>query len=397
MRKFILLAAGVLVSVGALSACVGGPPPPPPTDPHDVLVVGDSVGFSFGCVLGDPGEINGVPQGACPASPAYSTRNDWTGACTIYTGTISLYNGGQAPAPSCNSVGSGSRGDTWQDEANFFVPKVVVINTAGWEITDRWLNFVAVPDEQWGAAGCTPTNTPSPQCDAYVNAAVQYSSKLFDTINMFRNSPNHPTVIVANAPYIAPSQPLPAFGEVADELACSWWEPFPNSAPVSSGPDCTGNATQGGGGQWRPQTAGITYRSSKAKLDQFNQIVQLVKTNNFAGDPNVKIFNFKKHFNAGPANTYTDWVCPPPQDSTVTAVSDLDWHTTGNLLDTAFQCDNGQGPNSAVNPWTYAINARAVDHGHLSPAGQQQILQPYIDKCVRDALGLTGGDPNACN
>jgi hypothetical protein len=183
---------------------------------------------------------------------------------------------------------------------------------------------------------------------------------------------------------------------VPDALACSWWETFPNSAPNSAGPDCKGDATQGTGGTWRSPTGNTSYRSSKAKMDQLNEIVQFVKDNNFAGDPKVKLFNFKKHFNAGPANTYTDWVCPPPQDSTVTAVSDLDWHTA-NPLDMAFQCDNGQGPNSIANPWTYAINARAPDHSHLSPAGQTQILQPYIDQCVRDALGVSGGDPAACN
>ena len=71
-----------------------------------------------------------------------------------------------------------------------------------------------------------------------------------------------------------------------------------------------------------------------------------VKSQYFASNSNVRIFPFKDHFN-GPNNVYTDWVCPPPNDRTVAAVSDLDWHTTGNLLDTAFQCDNGQGPNSA--------------------------------------------------
>ena len=83
MRKFVLLAAGVLLSVGTLAACIGGPPPPPPTDPHDVLTVGDSVSFSFGCALGDPGEIPGIPDGSCPSTPDYSTHNDWVGACTM--------------------------------------------------------------------------------------------------------------------------------------------------------------------------------------------------------------------------------------------------------------------------------------------------------------------------
>ena len=385
MRKFVLLVAGVALSVGTLAACFG--PPPPTTDPHDVLVVGDSVSFSFGCVLGDPGELNGVPQSACPQPdadnngvPDYTTRNDWVGACTITQGTLSLYNGGQAGAPNCDTVGAGSRGDTWQSDADHFVPKVVVINTAGWEIVDRWLNVVSAPDEQWGAAGCSPTNTPSPQCDAYQQAAVQYSSKLFDAINTFRNSPNHPTVIVTSVPYIAPTEPEPPFGAgEPDALACSWWEPFPNSAPASSGPDCTGTATQGSGGTWRSPTGNTSYRSSKAKIDQFNQIIQLVKDNNFASDSGVVLFNFKKHFN-GPDNTYHDYVCPPPNDSAVAPDP-----VTHNCVIT--------NPSPGIVP---AILARAADHGHLSPAGQEQILKPYIDKCVRNYLSLPGGDQSAC-
>jgi hypothetical protein len=386
LRKLALLVAGVALSVGTLTACFG--PPPPTTDPHDVLVVGDSVSFSFGCVLGDPGELNGVPQSACPQPdtapadgiPDYTTRNDWVGACTITPGTLSLYNGGQAGAPNCDTVGAGSRGDTWQSDADHFVPKVVVINTAGWEIVDRWLNFVAVPDEQWGATGCHPNNAPSPQCDAYSNAAVQYSSKLFDAINTFRNSPNHPTVIVTNTPYINPLEPEPPFGSgVPDGLACSWWEPFPNSAPASSGPDCTGDAGQGSGGTWRSPTGNTSYRSNRAKMDQLNEVVQFVKDNNFGSDAGVKIFNFKKHFN-GPDNTYHDYVCPPPNDNVVTPDP-----VTHNCIIT--------NPSPGIVP---AVLARAPDHSHLSPAGQSEILQPYIDKCVRNALNLPGGDPAAC-
>jgi hypothetical protein len=394
LRKFTLLAAGLLLAGGVLAACIG--PPPPTTDPHDVLVVGDSVSFSFGCALGDPGELNGVPQSSCPPAPGatYTTRNDWVGACTITPGTLSLYNGGQAGAPNCDTVGAGSRGDTWQSDADHFVPKVVVINTAGWEIVDRWQNVVAQPDLEWGAPGCTPNNVP-PSCQMYQNAAVAYSSELFNAINTFRNSANHPTVIVTNAPYINPLEPEPPFGSgVPDSLACSWWEPFPNSPPNSAGPDCKGDATQGSGGQWRSPTGNTSYRSDMAKMDQFNQIVQGVKDNNFGGDPGVKIFNFKSHFNAGPANTYTDYVCPPPHDTDRTASLQLDVRpsspTFGQMVQ---QCSVDGNPLNNVN----AILARAPDHSHLSPAGQAQVLQPYIDKCVRAALGASGGDPAACN
>ena len=221
---------------------------------------------------------------------------------------------------------------------------------------------------------------------------MQYSSKLFDTINMFRNSPNRPTVIVTNAPYIAPSQPLPAFGEVADELAC----PGGALPEQRSGLERARLPRRRDAGQWwgvAPQTPGISYRSSKAKLDQFNQIVQLVKDNNFAGDPAVKIFNFKSHFNAGPANTYTDWVCPPPHDTDRTASLQPDVRVGSPTFgQQVWQCGDGN-PLNNVN----AINARAADHGHLSPAGQQQILKPYIDECVRHYLGDPGANQSACN
>jgi hypothetical protein len=383
LRKFSLVAAAVALVGGALTACFGGPPPPPPTDPHDVLVVGDSVGFSFGCVLGDPGETNGIPQSACPQSPDYTTRNDWAGGCTITPGTLSLYNSGTAPAPNCDTAGAGSRGQTWQDDANSFVPKVVVINTAGWEIVDRWLNPVTTPDAQWGG------NTSSQE---YMNAAVQYSNQLYDAINMFRASPNHPTVIIANAPYIAPTQPEPPPGSVPAGIECSFWEPNPPSPPVSSGPDCTGNATAGSGGSWRPQAPGISYRSSKAKLDQFNGIVSLVKNDYFASDNEVVVFNFKKHFNDGPNNQYTDYVCPPPNDATIAPQFAQDLHTGATPGTMAWQCNTNANPMN----WDYAILARDPDHSHLSPTGQYQILQPYIDKCVRNYLGLSGGDLSAC-
>lgn len=384
MRKFVLLAAGVLLSVGTLAACIGGPPPPPPTDPHDVLTVGDSVSFSFGCALGDPGETPGIPDGSCPSTPDYSTHNDWVGACTMTPGTLSLYNGGTAGAPNCNSVPAGSRNLTWADEANFFVPKVVVINTAGWEIQDRFLSFTQPPDGQYGVNN-----------EFFNNIAVQYTNQLFNAINAFRSSPRDPFVLVANAPYIDPPQPLPAPGSVPAGVECSWWEPNDPNPPVSQGPDCTGNSTQGSGGQWRSPTGNTTYRSSHAKLDQLNALIQQVVTNNFnnQGDQKVQVFNFRKHFN-GTNNDFNNWICPPPHDSDTTAVNQLDVRpgspTFGQMV---FLCDDGSHvPTNFVN----AILARAPDQGHLSPAGTLQILKPYLDACVRSKLNLSGGVAASC-
>jgi hypothetical protein len=389
LRKLSLLVAGVALMAGTLSACLPGPPPPPPTDPHDVLVVGDSVAFSFGCVLGDT--LPDTVGWDCPARPGYTTKNSAVGACTIYPTSVLLYNGGQAGVPNCDTFAAPPDNRTWEEAANFYVPKVVIINTAGWEIVDRWVDdFSGAPDSQWGAPGCSPQNACTPQ---YQKAAVQYSSKLYDAITMFRSK--GAKVIVANAPYADGKAPVPdPGGGTPAGLECSWWEPYPDSVPTASGGNCTGNATPGTGGQWRPPYPGLTYRSSRAKLDQINTIMAFVKSQYFGGDPDVRIFPFKDHFN-GPNNVYTSYVCAPPNDRTVAAVEDLDWHTT-NPLDTAFQCDNGQGPNSALNPWPYAILARDADRGHLSPAGAFEILQPYIEPCVQALLGI-GGDLSKCS
>ncbi len=86
----------------------------------------------------------------------------------------------------------------------------------------------------------------------------------------------------------------------------------------------------------------------------------------------------------------------PPDDRTVAAVNDLDWHTPAPL-DMAFQCDNGEGPNSALNPWPYAILARDADRGHLSPAGAFNVLQPYIEPCVKALIPVAGGDQSKCS
>jgi hypothetical protein len=381
LRKFILLAAGVLLSAGTLAACIGGPPPPPPTDPHDVLVVGDSVAFSFGCALGDPGEINGVPPGSCPSQPDYSVRNDWTGACTITPGTLSLYNGSQASAPNCDTQPAGSRNQTWADDAGFFVPKVVIINTAGWEIQDRYLSFTQPPDGQWG------TNN-----QFFNNIAVQYTNQLFNAINTFRNSPRDPVVLIANAPYIDPPEPLPPPGSVPAGVECSWWEPNDPTAPISAGPDCTGDAQAGSGGQWRSPTGNTTYRSSHAKLDQVNQMIQQVKDNYFGSDNKVQVFNFKKHFN-GTNNDYNNYICPPPHDFDTPAVNQIDVRPGPTFGQMVYLCDDGSHvPTNYVN----AILARAPDQGHLSPAGTTDILGLYLNQCVRSKLGISGGVPASC-
>ena len=360
MRRFIVLVAGVVLAAGTLSACLGGPPPEP-QDPHDVLVVGDSVSFSLGCALGD--------CAGCPARPGYSTHNEFTGGCTITPRTLDLYNGGTAPAPNCDTAPD-AEGRTWANAADHYTPRVVVINTAGWEIVDGWLSFTQPPDYQWGAPGCTPQNVCSP---FYANAAQHYSAQLFDTINMFRSK--GATVVVAKSPYIQPLQPEPPNdGSVPADLACSWWEAYQSSAPTAQG--SPGNPLTCPG-TWRspPNTAGVTYRSSKTKIDQLNTIVDFVKSQYFGGDPGVVLFNFAKHFN--PGGQYNDYVCPPPDDATQVPGPDINLDGTPNCP-------------TVTQPLREAILARAVDHSQI------QILQPYLEGCVKTLLGQAN-TPADCN
>jgi hypothetical protein len=379
LRKLLLLVAGVALMGGTLAACVGGPPPPPPTDPKDVLVVGDSVAFSFGCVLGDA--LPGVPAGGCPASPDYSAKNLSVGACTIYGVTVSLYNGGSASAPNCDTVPAPPDNRTWVQAADHYVPKVVVINTGGWEIVDRWLSFTAVPDSQWGG---------STSGQAYENAAVYYSSALYNAINEFRA--RGAQVLVANQPHLNPLQPVPPPNEVPAGLECSWWEPYPNNPPTAQ-PNGEPNGLTCPGA-WRSPTGNTSYRPSKTKIDQLNTIINQVKTQWFGSDPNVRIFNFEKHFNQPGTDAYTSHICPPPYDSTVVAENRPDLRpgspTFGQMV---WQCDiQGDGALNDVN----AILARAPDNGHLSVAGQEDILRPYLETCVRGLLGLANGNVNDC-
>jgi hypothetical protein len=395
LRKLALLVVGVALMAGTLSACLGGPPPPPPTDPHDVVVVGDSVSFSFGCVLGDA--IPGFDPSNCPQRPGYTTKNLSVGACTIYPTQVLLYNNGRAGVPNCNTTAAPPDNRTWAEAADYYTPKVVVINTSGWEIVDRWVSdFSGAPDSQWGAPGCTPQNVP-PSCTTYQTAAVQYSSALFNAINAFRA--RNATVVVTNAPYIAPPEPEPApSGSIDPGIWCAWWEPNPSTAPSASPTEgqsqhCKGDATSGTGGPWRAPCCSLTYRSSQAKLNQFNDIITLVKNANFPNDPGVKIFNFKSHFNDGPNNQYSDYVCPPPHDTDTAAQSlpdaDPNSPTFGQNV---MQCMVGADPTQ----FPKAILARAPDKGHLSVRGEFQVLQPYIEPCVKALLGI-GGDVTKCS
>lgn len=373
MRKFLLLGLGVALATSVVAGCFGGGGPPP-TDPRDVLVVGDSVSYSFGCALGDT--LPGVDPANCPQSPDYSAKNFSVGACTIYPANALLYNGGSAPVPNCNTAPAGSEQRTWSQAADYYVPKVVIINTGGWDIVDRWLgDIVGPPNSQWGGN----TNT-----QEYSNAAVYFSAALYNAITDFRN--HGAKVVVAYQPYANPPQPEPPpGGSTPPGLECSWWEPDPPAPPVAQGNGNLNPLTCPG--PWQSPCCGVTYRSGHAKFDQFNMIVNQVLTNpdprfGFGSDPNVSSFNFKRHFNlpsiAG--GGYSDYVCPPPNDGVV--APDPITH----------KCAITNPQATVVD----AILARAPDRGHLSIAGQFDILKPYLDPCVRFLLGKSGGNQADC-
>src|SRR5207237_571578 len=100
-------------------------------------------------------------------------------------------------------------------------------------------------------------------------------SKLYDAINVF--IARGAKVIVTTAPYADPAAPVPDPSASPSGLGCSWWEPYPSNPPTANGGNCTGDATAGNGGQWRPPYPGLTYRSGTAKLDQLNEAITFVK------------------------------------------------------------------------------------------------------------------------
>jgi hypothetical protein len=377
VRKFPFVLAGVVLAVATLTACIGGPPPPPPTDPHDVLVVGDSVSFSLGCVLGAPGADHTTSE--CPARSGYTTRNEYLGACTISQGTLLLYNSWTVDQPNCHDWQTG-----WTNLAAYYTPTVVVINTGAWETVDRW-----TPDVGGLPGGCPPDNAfncPAPDFQwggptngsGYSQAKDWYTSSLYNAITMFRS--RGAKVLVANSVYAAGDRPVP--DDVPDPcpanpITChAFWEPFAASPPVNGQPNPYDDAQPPVNytASWQKPNNSVSYRSGKAKIDQFNDSIQWVKDTYFASDNGVVLFNTWKHFE--PQGVYKDHVCPPPNDATETP----SWNGS------AYVCNAGP-----------AVLARAPDHGHLSPDGQFSILQPYLEPCVKALIPVAGGDQSKCS
>lgn len=332
-KALSLTAAGALALV-VLTACVGGPPPPPPTDPHDVLVVGDSISFSFACGLGD----DAGSGESCPGPGGFTTASDIVGGCTISGGTILLYNSQTASSYGCDNWGS-----AWSADADKYTPKVVVIVTSGWEIMDRWSGDPnGLPDRQWGGNG-----------NELTAARQAYMNSLNLAINVFRQHGSK--VIVANSAYMNPPEPQfpPGTPGAPDFLINAWYERYPLTNNTSP-PDI-----------WQPPIAGLAYRPSKTKVEQFNNAITSV-VNSFQDPNNVLQFNFFKHFdpiiNGSPA--YSDNVCPPPNDT--------------------------MDPSTCSGS---AILARDPDGGHVSTAGQS-ILNHYLQPCVEAVLA--GSSTTSC-
>lgn len=337
VKKTASVTVALALAVLALTACVG-PPPPPPTDPHDVLVVGDSISFSFACGLGDAA---GSGE-SCPGPGGFTTASDIVGGCTISGGTILLYNGNTAGSYGCDNWGS-----AWSGDADKYTPRVVVIVTSGWEIMDRWSGDPnGLPDRQWGGNG-----------QEFQDAKNAYQANLGLAINVFRQHGSK--VIVANSAYMNPPEPQfpPGTPGAPDFLINAWYERYPltNTAPP---PVWQQNAPTNG----QP----LTYRPSKTKVEQFNNAITSV-VNSFGDSSNVLQFNMFKHFDptisGSPA--YSDYICPPPNDSADPAT-----------------CSGTK------------ILARDPDGGHLSTPGGQDILNHYLQPCVEAVLA--GSSTTSC-
>ena len=299
-------------------------------------MVGDSLSYSFGCVLGDDAG-SGDP---CPAQSGFTTRNAHLGACNISGGTLLAYNGGILDTYSCSDWPS-----SLAALADEYQPKVVVISTSGWEIVDRWGSYPGGCDPLYGGDCPVPPDLQWGGSD-YTAARDNYAAHLAAAINLFKaHGVDH--VLVANAPYVAPPQPFFVSG------IPTWYERYQSSQ-----------------GDWVPPShaPGYAYRPSKAKIEQLNTTVASV-VSGFGGN-GVALFDAYSHFSPGGA--YSSLICPPPNDA----------------VQPGGGCPGGQSP----------ILARDPDGAHLtvSPGGND-VLAYYLRPCVRGLLGIAGGDMNVCS
>jgi len=350
MRK-ALLAAG-LALVLAVAACQ--PVKQGVPDQKDVLIVGDSVAGGLGCwVFGEQGQIGAGPAPVCSGQPDITAANGWLGACTISGGWVHLFNRTALNTPNCHDYPA-----IWQQLVDRHNPRLVILWTSGWEIVNRWTNLPAGcdpgnillcpgADQQWG-------NVLAP--DALVNAQQAYRSNLHNAINVL--SSRGAKVLVLNAPYVNPLTPAPSSFYLDPELLpglpaldAVWYEPY--LVPLDP----------------LPPNALTPFAPSKLKVENFNTTLDAIRVNDYGGGTgNVQFFDVWRYLSPKltpidlpvlDSRTYSQLVCPYPNSEQSILTCPLD-----------------------------RVNARyAMDGGHITPAGYDQIVEPYIMPKVREMLG----------
>ncbi len=355
MRKSII--GGLAALAVVVAACQPTkPPPPPPVNPdRDVLLLGDSVGFGVGCMLGDNGGDNSQ---TCPPNPNFSTWNGYLGACAVSEGLIQLYGFGKG-AIEGNRNAHGADGaprhyvNLWPALVDAVTPKLVVIVTGGWEIVNRWDENAFPP----AGTNCSPIDFSSPSgwfspntwnCLApdrqmgnpanggalITNAVNNYKANLENAINIIRARPSHPKVLVLNSPYVAPTSADPSN---------VWYEAYPPTPPAG----------------WASSNTNTPYASSEVKIDNFNNAVAEV-VEGFGTPDVVDWFDFFAEFSPviGTDEEFSFDLCAFP--------------------------DNKLDPN-ACPPESPPFTARLSDAGHLTTAGNN-LLGLYLLDVVEAML-----------
>jgi hypothetical protein len=328
VTRFFAFLAAVAVAALGLPALSAPTPAGAAPDTNKVLVVGDSVAFGVGCLLGDAGSTATVP-GECEPQPGFTTKNKYNGACTISLGAVLGYDGNLYPS-GCKD---------WQTEWQALIDKpnkpyeLVVLNTGGWEIVDRWTkNFPAGAPRNWSP----PPNYQWGDPNNFAKAANIYARKLRKAIQIL--SSRDAMVLVMNSPYVAPAAPEPVG---------VFYEPY--------GPGQPGN--------WTAPSTGVTFRASESKIEQFDAMVKLVV----------------REFPKSQARSF-DFLSPfslPGGD--------------GDGLEYAGQLSVSGGPTSPGHPCQFlelltCVAPRQPDGLHLSPAGHNQVLAPILLPKVRSIL-----------
>jgi hypothetical protein len=329
VTRFFAFLAAVAVAALGLPALSAPTPAGAAPDTNKVLVVGDSVAYGVGCLLGDDGNNPNAGPNDCPAQPGFTTKNKFLGACTISLGAVLGYDGNLYPS-GCQH---------WQDQWKALIDKpgtpyeLVILNTGGWEVVDRWTkNFPAGSARNWSP----PPNYQWGDPNTFAKAANVYARKLRKAIQIL--SSRGAIVLVMNSPYVAPTEPEPVG---------VFYEPYGPGQPAN----------------WSAPSTGIAFRSSENKIEQFDAMVKLV-VQEFPKSQ-ARSFDFLSPFSL------------PGGD--------------GDGLEYASQLSVNPGPTSPGHPCQFlelltCISPRQGDGLHLTPAGLNQVLAPFLVPRVRSIL-----------